>query len=650
LTTIPASTIVNVVPSVIGAGGTGLNGTGLMLSYNSRIPSGTILSFQDDLAVEDYFGVGSFEAAEAADYFAGFNGATISPSTLMMARFNQISIPAFLRGGDIAGLTLAQLQSISGSLDILIDGVAHNAASVNLSAVTSFSNAAATIATALNGSLANLFTGTGAIAAETADFTASIAGLTMTVTTVASGKIVEGGALAGSGVTSGTLVGAQLSGTPGGIGIYAVSISQIVASEALTETYGELTVTAVSSGALAVGQTLGGATVEAGTIITALGTGTGGDGTYFVNLTQTIASEAITSTGTAATVAFDSVSGAFVTTSGIVGAASTMAYATGTAAAALMLTSATGAVISQGAEAQSPSTFMSALIIQNSSWVNFMTLMDPDHGSGNAIKQEFAAWKDTALGGNRFGYFCWDPDDSPATQSDAAASLGQILKANGDSGTLLIWEGGQTEDSGLCAFALGWAASVNYAQTNGRATLDFRAQAGIVANVTDPLTSGNLDSNGYNYYAAIGAGNANFIWFQTGQITGEYAWADSYQTQIWLNSFFTVQLLTLFQNVLRVPFSSAGITLIEETCQTVIQQGLAFGAFGPDTLTPGQIAEINNQAGANVASVLQSQGYYLQVLLPEQEIQAARGPWPITFWYIDQGAVQKIDMSSIAVQ
>jgi len=49
-----------------------------------------------------------------------------------------------------------------------------------------------------------------------------------------------------------------------------------------------LTVSAVASGTVAVGQSVGGA--SSGTYITALGTGTGGTGTYTVNNSQTVAS------------------------------------------------------------------------------------------------------------------------------------------------------------------------------------------------------------------------------------------------------------------------------------------------------------------------------------------------------------------------
>jgi hypothetical protein len=55
-----------------------------------------------------------------------------------------------------------------------------------------------------------------------------------------------------------------------------------------------LTVASVSAGVLAVGQSLSGAGVTAGTIITGLGTGTGGAGTYIVSQAQTVGSVAMT--------------------------------------------------------------------------------------------------------------------------------------------------------------------------------------------------------------------------------------------------------------------------------------------------------------------------------------------------------------------
>lgn len=149
---------------------------------------------------------------------------------------------------------------------------------------------------------------TSTIAAGTSSVTGSIAlpvaGATvgpgtvpaiLTVTAVGSGVLYPGTTLSGTGVATGTLLVAQLSGTTGGIGTYSVSIPQTVASTTISGTYGLLTVSGTVVAGYAVGQLLTGGTTAAGTTITALGTGTGAAGTYIVNGTQTVSSAAINS-------------------------------------------------------------------------------------------------------------------------------------------------------------------------------------------------------------------------------------------------------------------------------------------------------------------------------------------------------------------
>lgn len=144
------------------------------------------------------------------------------------------------------------------------------------------------------------------IAAGTSSVTASIAipvaGATvgpgtvpavMTVTAVGSGTVYPGTVLSGTGVATGTQVVAQLSGTTGGVGTYSVSIAQTVASTTVSGTYGLLTIGGTVVAGFAVGQSLSAG--SAGTVITALGTGTGAAGTYIVNNTQTVGSTAINS-------------------------------------------------------------------------------------------------------------------------------------------------------------------------------------------------------------------------------------------------------------------------------------------------------------------------------------------------------------------
>lgn len=141
---------------------------------------------------------------------------------------------------------------------------------------------------------------TGSIAAATFAVTASIAGDLMTVSAVSSGTLVNGATIAGAGVATGTQITSQelplLAGEAlGGVGRYSLSIGeQVVASEAITGTYGVFTAASALSGTFSLGDPLSGSSVVAGTAITQFLTGTGGLGTYAVNNNTVVASTTVT--------------------------------------------------------------------------------------------------------------------------------------------------------------------------------------------------------------------------------------------------------------------------------------------------------------------------------------------------------------------
>ena len=113
----------------------------------------------------------------------------------------------------------------------------------------------------------------------------SISGTTLTVSGVTRGTLAVGDTISGTGVTAGTTITAFGTGS-GGAGTYSVSASQTVSSTSITATGTTMTVTAVGSGTLIVAQILTGTGITANTRITALGTGTGSTGTYIVNTAQ----------------------------------------------------------------------------------------------------------------------------------------------------------------------------------------------------------------------------------------------------------------------------------------------------------------------------------------------------------------------------
>ncbi len=98
-----------------------------------------------------------------------------------------------------------------------------------------------------------------------------------------------GGATRGQKVFVAPATGLGIAGAAG------ATINGAVVTGSITGTV--LTVTAVTSGTVAVGQAVTGTGVTAGTLITALGSGTGGAGTYTVNTSQTVASTTLTEIG-----------------------------------------------------------------------------------------------------------------------------------------------------------------------------------------------------------------------------------------------------------------------------------------------------------------------------------------------------------------
>jgi hypothetical protein len=339
---------------------------------------------------------------------------------------------------------------------------------------------------------------------------------------------------------------------------------------------------------------------------------------------------------------FDSISGAFLFTTNSTGTGATITYAgSSTLAGSLFLTQVTGAVISQGAVAATPSAFMTAVTLVTQNWATFLTTFDPDL-TGNDNKLLFAQWNATQ--NNRWAYIAWDTDLTPRTTVPAPTSLGQKLIAGDYSGTILI----SAPDATKAAYVSGAAASIDFSEHNGRITFAFKRQSGLTADITDATTASNLEANGYNYYGVWATANDEFIFLYPGTVSGEFTWADSYINEIWLNQQLQLAMMVLLTTAKSIPYNQQGYSLIEAAAMDVINQGLNFGAFRAGvTLSELQAAEVNADAGIIISTILHQRGWYFQVLDASPQVRQARGSPPITFWYMDGESVQRINIASI---
>jgi len=342
------------------------------------------------------------------------------------------------------------------------------------------------------------------------------------------------------------------------------------------------------------------------------------------------------------TVAYNSTQSAFVFTTIATGATQTVGFAaTGTLATNLRLTQATGAIVSQGADIADPATFMANILTQNQNWATFMTVWE----ATITEKEAFAQWSNSAS--PRWLYVCQDSDPN-ALVANNTTTFGNYLQTNELIGTCPIY-GNLTH----AAFVCGFAASLNFTRLNGRATLDFKSQSGLVPSVTNSTQYTAVVSNGYNCYGAFGSNNPanNANWFTPGSVSGKWLWADTYLNQIWLNANLQLSMVNLLTQVGAVPYNSQGNGLIYSAALDPINAAKNFGAIRAGiNVSAAQAAEIQYATGVNAAPTIASQGFYLQISEATAQTRAARQSPPITLYYQDGEAVQQITMASIAIQ
>jgi len=131
----------------------------------------------------------------------------------------------------------------------------------------------------------------------TAIFTGSISGTTLTITNIQSGTIAIGQVLYGVGVSQETVI------TGGSGSSWTVNLSQTVSATLMnslnttsftgTITTGSTNATLTTTGTAYLGQTIQGSTVPADTIVTAIGTPTGGNNVYTLSSNTAVSSRTL---------------------------------------------------------------------------------------------------------------------------------------------------------------------------------------------------------------------------------------------------------------------------------------------------------------------------------------------------------------------
>ncbi|ADF63089.1 DUF3383 domain-containing protein [Enterobacter cloacae] len=347
-----------------------------------------------------------------------------------------------------------------------------------------------------------------------------------------------------------------------------------------------------------------------------------------------------TGIGSSVTVEYDTTQKRFIITSATDGAASTITYATGTLSAGLKLTAATGAQLSQGADAAVVTTAMQSVLDSSQNWAIFTTSFTPTEQEA----LDFSAWVN---GQNyRFGYVPFTLEES-ALVSGSTDTLAYKIISTYDYSNVVPVFGDQTH----AASVIGYAASLDFDRQEGRVPFKFRSLGGLLPEVTTSANYDALIANGYNFYGAYTANNYDTRYWADGTITGDFKWFDSFCFQIWLNANLMQDAIELFQSNRSIPYNARGKAIIEASFSDTLNQGITFGGIRTGvTLSSSQISEIQNAVGADIYPSLIAKGYYLYIADATPTQRQERTSPSMTLWYCDGGCVQKITLASIEVQ
>lgn len=347
---------------------------------------------------------------------------------------------------------------------------------------------------------------------------------------------------------------------------------------------------------------------------------------------------------TAATVTYSSLFDAFTITGGVAGEGYGVDYASGSVAEAMLLTEDSGAVLSEGLDALEVSENMQKVLDETSNFVCFTTVEEPDEETALAL----AEWADDQ--GVAYLYIYWDTDEQLLNGSDS--TIAAALTEAGYGATCGVY--GTIE---YAAMIMGTAGSIDWDRRNGTITFAFKAQDGLAALVTTSADATVLEEANMNYIGNWATRNDEFVFLYPGTMFGDWQWIDTYLNAIWLNSALQTAIMNGFSQTGRVPYNERGYTLIRSWCMDPINRALYNGVIDTGiTLSQSQITELYQEAGSDISSTLETDGYVLQIGYDEDDsssteasVRQNRESPEASLWYTYGGSIHKLELATTAV-
>jgi hypothetical protein len=347
---------------------------------------------------------------------------------------------------------------------------------------------------------------------------------------------------------------------------------------------------------------------------------------------QTALASALAST----TCAYSSQTGAFQITSPITGEASTITYAEeGTLATLLGLTQAKGATLSQGSDALDVADNMRSIRAVTENWATFTFL----YSATDDEILDLSAW--AGAQGVEYLFVVWSTDSNLKNQVDTTSIAYKLKEANAGATTLIFG------DQIYAAFIMGEAASIDWDRTQGAINFAFKSADSLAPTIDNATEATTLLGKHCNLYGTYATRNDEFVWLYDANMFGDYRYIDPFINAVWFNNSLQVAIMNGLEMSPRVPYNEDGYTLIRSWCQDPINRARKNGVIDPGvTLSEAQKAELIREAGLDITSNLQTDGYYLQVVDAGPQVRTTRDTPNVSLWYAYGGSVNRIEMAS----
>lgn len=334
---------------------------------------------------------------------------------------------------------------------------------------------------------------------------------------------------------------------------------------------------------------------------------------------------------------FSAVGNKFTFTDTNTGSTSTVDYAGAPAsgtdlAAALKLTAAKGAILSQGVNALSVGANLNAIKATSQNWVTFSTLW----AAVDSVHLDCAAWASGQ--GVDYLYIGWSND--AALANGTAGNIAEQIDAAEYGAAALVY--GTKE---AAAFMLGMVASIDWERWQGVISTAFKHAEGLAPAVTSETVAATLDSLRVNYIGKFATRNDDFTFLYSGAMFGDYKWIDTYINAIWLKNVIQVSCMAGLTAVGRVPYNERGYTLIRAWLQDPMNRAIKNGCIDTGVvLSESQKAQLTNEAGREISQELWLNGYVVQVSDAGAAVRVNRDSPNISIWYTYGGSVNKLNI------